>query len=357
MPLVDLTPPHPENGPLIRPSPADESVMQYTTLPRTDLSVSRIAMGCWALAGDMTWGPQDEQQGIAGIHAAIEAGINFFDTAEMYGQGESERMLGKALGGRRENVVIASKFNPDHASADQVAATCQRSLRYLDTDRIDLYQIHWPSREVPREETWRAMERLRDQGKIRYLAVSNFGVSDLDDLVPIGIPCTNQLPYNLLTRPIEYDILPRCIELEIGVLCYSPLQHGLLTGKFRTPADVPEGRARSRHFSSDRPLTRHNEPGCEAETFQTLDQLRASAARLGRSPADVAMAWLLAQPGVCSVIAGIRNPAQATANAATADLTLPDDVLATLTRASEPVKQALGPNPDMWESDANSRYR
>lgn len=331
--------------------------MQYTTLPRTELKVSRVAMGCWALAGDMTWGPQDEAAGIAGIHAALDAGINFFDTAELYGNGTSEALLGKALRGMRDRAVIASKFSPDNASAEGVVAACERSLKLLQTDRIDLYQIHWPSREVTWDETWRAMEGLRDAGKIRYLAVSNFGAGDMEDQLAVGLPVSNQLPYNLIMRAIEYEILPQCIEHEIGVLCYSPLQHGLLTGKFRTADDVPEGRARSRHFSCERPLTRHEEPGCEEKTFAAIDRLREISEGLELTPSDVAMAWLLAQPGVSSVVVGIRSPEQARANATTADLQLDEATLAALGEASKPVKRALGRNPDMWEGEEKSRFR
>ena len=331
--------------------------MQYTTLPRTDLEVSRVTMGCWALSGDMTWGPQDQAEGIEGIHAALDAGINFFDTAELYGRGESEKLLGKALRGIRDRAVIASKFSPENASAGEVVAACERSLASLETDRIDLYQVHWPSREVPWEETWRAMEDLRDAGKIRYLAVSNFGVGDMADQLKIGMPVSNQLPYNLVMRAIEFEILPQCIEHDIGVLCYSPLQHGILTGKFCTAGDVPEGRARSRHYSCNRPLTRHGEPGCEQETFAAIDRLRQIADGLGRSPSDVAIAWLLAQRGISSVVVGIRRGEQARANAATADLHLDETTLAALDEASLAVKQALGRNPDMWEGEEKSRYR
>lgn len=331
--------------------------MQYTTLPRTDLEVSRVAMGCWALAGDMTWGPQDETAGIAGIHAALNAGINFFDTAELYGNGTSETILGKALRGIRDQAVIASKFSPEHASADEVVAACNRSLAYLQTDRIDLYQIHWPSRELPWQETWRAMEGLRDAGKIRYLAVSNFGPHDMQEHIQIGLPVSNQLPYNLLMRAIEYEILPQCIDHDIGVLSYSPLQHGLLTGKFHTANDVPEGRSRSRHFSCERPLTRHEEPGCEEKTFAAIHQLREISDGLGRTMCDVAIAWLLAQPGISCALVGIRSPEQAQANAVTADFELDQATLAALDKASEPVKRALGRNPDMWEGEERSRFR
>ena len=331
--------------------------MKYATLPNTDIEVSRVAMGCWALAGDATWGPQDESDAVAGVHAALDEGITLFDTAEMYGGGLSEQILGRALVGRRDRAVIASKFNPENNAPDELAAAFGRSLEYLQTDYIDLYQIHWASRTVPLEDTWAALERLREQGKVRAIGVSNFGPGDLADLLGIGWPVSNQLPYNLLMRAIEFQILPACIAQGIGVLCYSPLMLSLLTGKYATADDMPAGRARTRHFSTGRPQARHGEPGCEAQVFAALGRIRQIAADLGRSMPDVALAWLLHQPGVTSVLGGIRNPEQARRNAAAAHLVLPGDVLAELDAATEPVKQALGSNPDMWQGAADSRYR
>jgi len=332
--------------------------MKYVRLPNSDIDVSVVAMGCWALAGDMTWGPQDEGVATDAVRTALDVGINFFDTAEMYGEGLSEQRLGKALAGRRDRAVIASKFNPQHMAPDQVAATCHRSLKYLRTDYIDLYQIHWPSRTVPLADTWAAMEKLQSQGKIRALGVCNFGTGDLGDMSAIGQPVTNQLPYSLLVRAIEYEILPECIRQKLGVLCYSPLAISLLTGKYASAGEVPPGRARTRHFSPDRCLeTRHGEPGCEQQTFAALDRIRKICDGLGRTMTEVALAWLLHQPGVRSVLAGIRNPDQAQKNAAAAELALSDDVLTALAEATDPVKQALGSNPDVWETQSRSRFR
>ena len=331
--------------------------MDTIALPDTDIVVSRVAMGCWAFSGDATWGPQNEADAIAGIHAALDAGITLLDTAELYGNGLSEQILGRALAGRRQRAVIASKFSPENSTPAKLIAACERSLKHLRTDRIDLYQIHWRSRTVPLEDTWAALERLREQGKIRAIGVSNFGANDLADLLRIGRPVTNQLPYSLLTRAIEYEIVPACVANQIGVLCYSPLLLSLLTGKYATPDDVPEGRARTRHFSSKRPQARHGEPGCEAELFAALGGIRRIAQRLGRSMSDIALAWLLHRPGVSCVLGGIRNPQQARLNAAAADLALAGDVVAELDAATEPVKLALGSNPDMWQGQNDSRYR
>ncbi len=331
--------------------------MQYITLPDSEIEISRVAMGCWALAGDATWGPQDEAQAVAAVHAALDEGITLLDTAEMYGAGLSEQILGRALKGRRHRAVIASKFNPENNAPDKVAAALERSLRYLQTDYIDLYQIHWPSRTVPLEATWEALERLRQQGKIRNIGVSNFGTGDLADLLAMGRPVTNQLPYNLIWRAIEFQILPACIAQGIGVLCYSPMALSLLTGKHATADEVPPGRARTRHFSTNRPQTRHGEPGCEAEVFATLARLRSIATDLGRTMSELALAWLLHQRGVTAVLGGIRSPEQARRNAAAAELVLSRDVLAELDAGTQPVKEALGTNPDMWQATAKSRFR
>jgi len=241
--------------------------MQLITLPNTDLTVSQLVFGCWGITSDFHWGERDEQESLDTIHAALDAGINFFDTAEAYGDGNSEKLLSKAFAGRRDQVVIASKMKPDSMTADLVVKAVERSLSRLGTDYLDLYQIHWPDREIPREETWNAMIKLCEQGKVRAIGVCNFGCGDLDDICPIQPPITNQLPYNLLWRAIEHEILPRCKKDGIGVLAYSPLMHGLLADKYKTAAEVPDGRARSRHFNTDRQLARHGEPGCETETF------------------------------------------------------------------------------------------
>ena len=331
--------------------------MRYRTLGQTGITVSVVAMGCWAIVGDSTWGPQDEAASVATIQAALDAGVNFFDTAEAYGDGYSESLLGRALAGRRHEAVIATKVSPSYLSRDEIRQHCERSLQQLGTDYVDLYQIHWPSRTVPLAETMEALDTLRQQGKVRAIGVSNFGLQDLSDLLAVGRCETNQLPYSLLSRAIEYAIQQKCIDAGIGILCYSPLAQGLLTGKFSSPDEVPEGRARTRHFSSERPQTRHGEPGCEAETFAALEEIRRISASVHEPMAAVALGWLLHQPGVTSVIAGARHPEQIRQAAHAADLQLSLETIAGLTIASDEVKQMLGPNPDLWQSAAESRSR
>jgi len=329
--------------------------VKYHQLGKTDLSISVIGMGCWALAGDATWGPQAEAESIATVHAALDAGVNFFDTAEGYGAGDSELILGRALAGRRHEAVIASKVGRANLSGPEVRQACEHSLRRLRTETVDLYQIHWPSRSVPLSETIEALERLREQGKVRAIGVCNFGVQDLSDLLQIGWVETNQLPYSLLWRAIEYEILPRCVDAGVGVLCYSPLAQGLLTGKFRSPGDVPVGRARTRLFSGERPEARHGEAGCEGAVFDAIDRIAKLCQNLHYPMARIAVAWLLNQPGVASVIAGARHPDQIRETAAAADLELIPDILGFLATSTESVKDCAGPNPDMWQSQ--SRFR
>jgi len=329
--------------------------MEYRKIGQSNLKVSVISMGCWAIAGDSTWGPQKESDAINAIYAALDAGINFFDTAEIYGDGYSEELLGRTLTKRRKEVIIATKVSPHHLRPKDLIKSCENSLRRLKTDYIDLYYIHWPNREIPIEETLSTMEKLKREGKIRVLGCSNFGKIDLTELLKKGRVEADQLPYSLLWRVIENEIQPLCIKNNIAITCYSPLAQGLLTGKFNSPDEVPEGRARTRHFSSNRPQARHKEAGAEKETFEVLGEIKKICKKINIPMAQVSLAWLLSRRGVASIIAGARNPEQVKINAKTADLTLPQEILEKLTLITEDLKNKLGNNPDMWQSDSRIR--
>jgi myo-inositol catabolism protein IolS len=331
--------------------------MRYTTLPGTDFRISVIAMGSWALAGDMAWGEQSEKDSIAATRAAVDAGITFFDTAPGYGDGLSEQRLGLGLAGLRQKVIVATKIGPDAMAAGKVTESVERSLQHLGSDYIDLIQIHWPSRSIPLAETLGELEALKRAGKVRAIGLSNFGVRDLGDALAIARPTTNQLPYSLLSRAIEFEIVPACKEAGVGVVCYSPLLFGLLAGGYERADQVPDGRARSRHFSPARKLIRHKEAGCERETFEAIAAIRRIAQGLAVPMSDLAAAWVLHQPGVSAVLTGIRRPEQADANVKAASLSLDRDTLAELDRVSSPVKQALGKNPDLWQSGDDTRFR
>ncbi|MFW6065735.1 MAG: aldo/keto reductase [Planctomycetota bacterium] len=326
--------------------------MQYRKLGRTDMEVSVICQGCWSIVGGFTWGEQDRGDSIAALRAAVDAGINFFDTAEGYGDGESEQLIVEALGDARKDVYLATKVSRGNLHPEQVRAHCEQSLKRLRRGTIDLYQIHWPNPDIPLADTLDAMKRLQEEGKIRAVGVSNFGAAYLRDALELAPIESNQVAYSLLWRPSEHEIQPLCAENEVSVLCYSPLCQGLLTGKFGSPEEVPADRARTRLFSKDRPHSRHNEPGCEAETFEAVGRIREIARSVGEPMGNVALAWLLTRPAVTSVIAGGRNAEQVRLNARAGELKLSESVVGDLTEATETVKEKVGTNADMWQTDS-----
>ena len=316
---------------------------------------SKIALGCWGFVGGSMWGDQQESDSMDTISAALESGINFFDNAHGYGDGYAEEVLGRALLGRRHQAIIGTKITIEKDAEKDVAANCELSLRRLQTDYIDLLQIHWPNHQFPPDDVYQAFNKLLEAGKIRAFGVSNYGVGDLTDILQVGQVATNQLPYSLLFRAIEYQIQPLCVQRGVGILCYSTLLHGLLADKYATLEDMPNGRARTRHFSRNRPGTRHAENGCEQQTYRALKQIRQIAADLNQPVALVAVAWVLHQPAVAAAIVGARNPEQIQQMAAAAELKLDSETIRKLNDATKPVKKALGANPDMWDSD--SRFR
>jgi len=319
------------------------------------MQLSKLTLGCWALVGGQEWGDQEEALSIDTIHAALDNGIQSFDTAPMYGKGESERILGKALVGRRDQVIIADKLAPGVSTKAAIQEACEVSLKLLQTDVIDLMQIHWPDREVAFEETIAGLLALKEAGKIKAFGVSNFSAIDLRNWQTAGGPIfSNQLPYSLLTRSIEFEIIPQCVDDNIGVLAYSPMMQGLLTGKFKTADEVPDGRARSRHFNTNRALARHGGPGCEDETFAAIAEIRRISQQIGSSMTEVALAWVIQQPILMSTIVGARTPDQIVQNTKALDLRLSDDDLATLGSTTNSVKEFLGPNPDLWAPE--TRY-
>lgn len=325
--------------------------MKTALLPHTDLEFSALGLGCWALVPSELWGEQEEADSINAIHTALDLGINWFDTAPAYGDGESEKLVGKALKGR--SARVATKVLARKLTGPAIIESCHASLRRLDMDCIDLYQIHWPGEDHDYEAIFEAFLRLQDEGKIKAVGVSNFGPGDMARIDPLSpAVATNQLCYNLLFRAVEFEILPAMEKRGMGALCYSPLAQGLLTGKFRTADEVPEGRARTRHFSSERPLARHGEEGAEELTFQALEGIRQLATDLKMGMDTLALGWLLAQRGVASVIAGVRTPEQVSMNVQAAEAGLDRSTLAQLSELTRPLKERLGPNADPWQGES-----
>lgn len=334
--------------------------MKHTEIADGALRVPLVSLGCWAFGEAEFWGEQDDAESIATVHAALDLGVTMFDTAESYGDGRSEEVLGRALQGRRDEALIATKASPKNFGKESVIAACDQSLRRLRTDVIDLYQLHWPSGDFGLDETFAGLLELYERGSIRAVGVCNFGVRDVARAVEearrSGLPVvTDQLPYNLLWRAIEHGTMEACREHELAVLAYSPLAQGLLTGKFDDPDQVPETRARTRLFSRSRPRASHGEAGAEDATFAAIAAIRQISDDAGVPMAHLALAWLLHRPGVATVIAGARRPAQIRDTAAAAEVALPADVIAALDDATRRVKDLVGDNADMWRGNGRIR--
>ena len=329
--------------------------MRYTRLGKTDLHVSLLALGCWPFAGGSVWGAQNREDAFATVHAALDAGINLFDTAYAYEAGESERILGAALGHRRDEALIATKLAGSQTRPDLIRDACRRSLESLNTDCIDLYQIHWPSWSVPCQESVDALQELRNLGWIKHFSVCNYGAQDLADIATWATIPANQLPYSLLWRVIERDISPQCQKSQTGIICYSPLMQGILAGRYTSADAVPDGLARTRLFAGDRPQAHHGEPGCETAVFAAVAAVQTIADRLSVSMAELSLAWVLHQPGVASVLIGARSPRELDWNLPALDIALSAEVQQELRDATKPVRDYLGTNPDMWNDKSRMR--
>jgi aryl-alcohol dehydrogenase-like predicted oxidoreductase len=303
--------------------------MKTRKLGFSDLEITRIGLGTWAIGGAdwaYAWGPQDDAVSVRTIHKAIDVGINWIDTAAVYGIGHSEEVVGKAIAGRRDKVLIATKCGRllkegsttiiGSLKAKSVREELEASLRRLGTDYVDLYQIHWPDPDPDIEEGWTEIARQVKAGRIRYAGVSNFTVSQIKRLQKIHPVASLQPPYSMLRRDVEAELLPFCAANAIGVIVYSPMQAGLLTGTFtkERARQLPDSdwRKRSPYFA---------EPALSAN-LELVEKLKAIAGRKGRSVAEIAIAWVLRRPEVTAAIVGGRGPEQVEQTRGGADLDL-----------------------------------
>lgn len=329
--------------------------MLYRKLGSSAWDVSVISFGAWQIGDRKFWGETVGEDADRTVGVAIDHGINLFDTAEVYGGGESEEVLGRALKSRRDGVYVASKVAVEHCTPEGVREACENSLRRLNMDHIDLYQIHWPCSYALFTEIYAVLEQLKTEGKIREVGVSNFGPRDLDAWMETASAVSNQLGYNLLFRAPEYEMIPACRSHGLGVLVYMPLMQGLLTNRYASIEDIPMQRRRTRHFAGNREGARHQQAGHEETLMDTLEDLRDFADAVNIPLASLALSWLIAQPGVTSVILGARNADQLEQNLCTALLDIGPAAIAQLNEFTFPLKVAMGPNCDMWETDALAR--
>ena len=252
----------------------------------------------------------------------------------------------------------AARYWPNHASPELLRRHCEASLRRLGIDLIDLYMLHWPLTEFPIEPAMETLAALREEGKIRFIGLSNFGAEQMRQAAATGVEiAANQLCYNLLSRAIEFEILPECQRLGIGVIAYMPLQQGLLSGKYHSADEIPPVRTRTRHFNGNNPHSRHGEPGAEAEVFALIETLREISAKIQAPVSKVALSWVAHQAGIACTLAGLRTREQLDEAAAGVSFDPGRDVLQQISNLSEDLKQKLGPNADYFESTANSRIR
>lgn len=315
--------------------------MECRRLGTSELEVSAVIFGAWTIGG-WYWGGADDQESVRAIHKALDLGINCFDTAPAYGFGRSERVLANALKGKRKEVLIATKCGLrwgeklgqplfeakdetgniymifKNLSRDSVIHECEESLKRLETDYIDLYQCHWPDEETPLEETMDALLRLKEQGKIRAIGVSNFPRGLIEKCLMIGDIASDQPKYNLLTRDIEKDILPYCLENNVGLICYGPLGQGLLTGKVTVDRKFGEGDLRESFQVWFKPANR-------GRVLSALEKIRPIARKYGATLGQIAINWVIGQPGVTGAIVGARNASQIAESAAATKFKLSEE--------------------------------
>lgn len=324
--------------------------MQYRTLGKSDVTVSAISFGAWAIGGSM-WGGTDDEAAIRAIRASIDLGVTTIDTAAIYGMGHSERLVGQAIAGRREGLVIATKCGlrwdledgsfffdgktPEgepkrifrNLRPDSIRWECEQSLTRLGVDVIDLYQCHWPDPTSNLDDTMEVLVDLQRQGKIRAIGVSNFTPFMVQQCMTNGVIASDQPKYNLIERDIERDILPFCRAHAIGILAYSPMAMGLLTGKMGPDYA----------FKGDD--TRQNRPWFSVENRQRvrdmLERIKPIADDHGVTLGQLALHWVIAQPGITTALAGARNEIQAAENLKAVDFTLSESELATIRHHAE----------------------
>ena len=298
--------------------------MQKRRLGNTDLELTTVGLGAWAMGGPWLygWGPQDDDESIATVLRAMDEGVNWIDTAAIYGHGRSESVVGRALKQMSQKPLVATKcglcWDEQHEriprlKAQSIRTECHDSLRRLGIDTIDLYQIHWNQPQEDIEEGWTEMARLVEEGKVRYIGVSNFEVEQIRRLQKIHPVASLQPPYSMLHREVEDELLGYCGKNNIGVIVYSPMQRGLLTGKFDAErvANLPEGDHRKANPD-------FQQPQFDA-TLQLVEQLRPIAERNGRTLAQLAISWVLRRPEVTAAIVGARKPSQITETAPASD--------------------------------------
>jgi myo-inositol catabolism protein IolS len=338
----------------------------------TGLELSALGTGCWAFGGGDYWGAQNQKDVNDVVHASVGMGINYFDTAEAYNEGRSETSLGEAIIGiPRDKLLIGTKVSPSNCYRETLIDHCESSLKRLKTDYIDIYMIHWPlhphsirhftndiriiDNPPEIEEALEALRILKHQGKIRHFGVSNFSSNRLINLTLEEIT-VNELPYNLLCRAIEYEVLSLCNEYGIGVIGYMALLQGILADLYPALDDVPVWQRRTRHFNcKSTKECRHGEDGAEEETDVALKGIRRICNESGYSMSELALKWILDNPAITCMLVGSRNVRELESNVNAVQSPLSNDIKAELDEITLPLMTKLGNHFDYYESAENDR--
>ncbi len=327
------------------------------TLPGTNIQITPIAFGAWAIGG-WFWGGTNKKEAIKAVEHSIDLGITTIDTAPVYGFGLSEELVGKAIKGKRSKVQILTKFGltwtigkgsvhfkntslNDGTPVDiyrlgskkQVIKECEDSLMRLQTDYIELYQQHWPDPSTPVEETMEAIEILKQQGKIGAGGVSNYSVSEMEEAIKYMALSTNQVPYSMLMRDIESELVPWCLKKNVGIIAYSPLQRGILSGKIKAGHQFGKG--------DHRPTTPFYKEPYLSRINQFLDSIKPIAKEHKVTLAQLVLRWTIQQPGIMCVLAGSRTPAQIGENADTLQFFLSNSELQIINSKLKTLKSEL----------------
>ena len=341
-------------------------------LGNSDIVISPMTIGCWQFGGGDYWGDVSQQEANNVVAAALDMGMNTFDTAEVYNSGASERALGIALQGRRDEAVVISKISPSNCR--NVRQHCINSLQRLDMDYLDVYMLHWPINllsvkhftsdgqviDSPPtiEETCQQLADLKKEGLIRSIGMSNFGRTQLEEALATGVQIdVNEITYNIVSRAIEVEIAPYCDAHNISIIGSMGLMQGLLAGIYQTADDVPKHQAHSRHFANFRgkETSRHHEEGCEKELFEVVNQLRKIAGDMNIHLAQLSIAWILKKPFIASTLVGSRSVNNLKKNVEACKIVIPDEIESLIDKISLPVLHLLGNSPDYYEHRSKSR--
>ena len=334
--------------------------MEYRKLGNSNLKVSTIAVGCWSFGskeGDY-WGKQKQTDVNRSVKDALEVGINFFDTALVYNEGRSEISLGKALKKSREKAIICDKISNLYKPGEY-EKTVELMLKNLDMEYIDLLLLHWPCSSADNNKArLEALVDLKRTDKVLNIGISNFGIKQLEGIKEfLPYVCANELYYSIVGRGIEVDIIQKCIDNEIGIIGYSPLNQGLLTGKYRSIDDIPYNYTRTRQFNSKRKGSLHSGMGAEEEIMKILKYLDDLSNKLSLSVSQISLAWAISKPGVTTAIVGCRNEKQLQNNSSANKIKLPEWAIKEIDDISWSVVEKIGANPDYYQSIKNSRIR